>query len=291
MTVRRFVINCSLNTLVICLNLLIVAIIHKARLKHNRHFLVQILSGLDAMYAVFTVFMSVPLFFMAEGNFRLYLIDAMNLIMYTLHALSLQTFTLISIDRYIAAAYGLSYHRILPKKKLIRILLSLLAFDVTLNLVLIIFSEAKNNIYKTSRCLMIFFLIFRSVTCITIMITGRLAVKARKANIERVEKLRPSVQLHGENAEHVSTLKQMNISLKDVMVLNFWFISLLVPLIIFGALEIIYNVNQFGAVIILLIVGGNIFNPLIYVFTQRDIKGYIKKRFRQYQCAKDQLNS
>lgn len=277
---RIFIVNLSLSLVVFVLHVLVIIIIHKARLRDNRYFLVKILSIFDAAYNLLTVSVSIPFLLLPISQVTILLVDSLNVCLYTSHAMALQTTILISIDRYLAVDYGLNYHEIVTKKKLLLILSFFFIIDLLVNLALLIWTEAKENLYRTSNALMICFLLLRIFTCFIIIISGKCALKRRQSNERRLQRNIPSFpnETHfREQAEKLDRLKVLKASIKDVIVLNFWTVLFLLPLIVVGFIEIMFDFNKYGSVIVLMIVADNFSNPIVYMLSQSQILKYIRK--------------
>ena len=228
---------------------------------------------MEATYSLLTIVVSVPLLFYPDNTSCVLIINITNAVLFTMYALSLQTSMLISVDRYIAVRCSLRYHVVLPKDQLKKCLALMFLADLLVHLVLIILTKGKNvGVYRTSAALMFWFLTLRLLTCVVIVVTGIGAFKIRRQNINR---LQSRVGAFGQQAEQLDALQVLKGSLKDVSVLNLWTIIFLVVLIGVGMVEVMFDANKFGAVIVLIIIAENFVNPFVTMTTQREIRNFI----------------
>ena len=279
-SLKIFITNTVLNIIVIVLHSIVVFSIYKKRLVDNRYFLIKALSSFDVAYSLLTIAASVPLLFYAENRAWDLVINLLNVMLFTMYALSLQTSVLISVDRYIAVGWSLSYHTVLPKDKLKKCLAGMFLIDLLVHFVLVFSTEVKDvGLYRTSSPLMLWFLTLRLLTCIVIVVTGLRACKLRRQNIEHLESRAVSF---GQQAEQLQVLQVLKGSLKDVSVLNFWTVIFLVGLIGVGMVEIFFDVNKFGVVIVLTIIAESFVGPIVSMTTQREIRKFISTFCRRH---------
>ena len=258
----------------------IIYIINKAALRDNRFFLIASLSLSDMIVAIFFIINLIFFRFneILSGNEMVsvvaYFITMQMMVMFL--CLSLQITMLITIDRYFAVKYSITYQQKVKKEKLKTAIWVMLSFDAITVFVLGLMTNTKQyTSLFMSNGRKLFLGTLRIITCIVIINTGIIVIRAR--NRSEKELKRVPKKLHGIQAEKLGFYRSIQNSIKDVVVLNFWTVILLIPLIVNNFLMLFTNGTDFTTENGVTTTIASLSNPIIYLLTQRNIRKWVSK--------------
>ena len=203
-----------------------------------------------------------------------------TLVMYVSICLSLQITSLITVDRYLAVKSSITYPLQDYRDKYKRAMLILFSFD-TFNLyILALLSEplAGNDLYITYGRIA-FVTLQQIATCTIVLITGIIVRKTRNDSEEALRNA--SNTLHGVRAETLSFYRWIKRSIKDVLVLNFWSIIILVPMIAVNMHLLFLSETTYYRINVIVFGVNSFFNVLIYSLTQSNIRSYLKTKLQR----------
>ena len=255
---------CPLSLISLSFHVILQYCIHKARLMDNQLYLIRLLSITDSL----TILFSIPLLahkIWVETNEHPIIIT-LSLCVYAFHILSLFVVIFIVNDRWLALKFPLSYYRLVTKRKInIALLAAIIIVVLVLSFCFLINEKDKEwnhfFLYKNNAVLLVL-TIFRAVTCVFIIIMGKLTIHIRNQSEENV----PNVPNFGREAERFDIIRRLSRSIKDVLKLNIWTCFFLVPmnltLLVACAthqFSLFFKINALFAFLYLLC------NPLVYL--------------------------
>jgi len=281
---RQFLINNLLQLLVTSAHIIIIWTIRRAKLRDNRYFLLQTLSTFDVIYSLVTVVGTIPHAFMSEGGEQRHvMLFWITVLSATMHLMSLQTTILISVDRFMAVKNSLRYYALVTKQRCVYIIAVTFLLILSTNTSLMMLSTLREDwIFITTYGLLAFMTIFRTTTCVVILITGAVALRIRSISVNRLDHTPFLVVLHGVNAEKLTSLRALKRSIKDVMVLNFCTVAFLIPITIVSGLGAFSRAPNglSGKSGFMLTAVNSLPNPIVYIFTQQEISKWLKTRLK-----------
>ena len=275
----------SLEIVALALHILLQWVIYKLPVDENQYYLIQMLSIFDSIFSILII-CHIGYFISATGRGTLpnqTLMVTLSFLSNVTHASSMFVTTLIVIDRWIAVKYALRYHALVSKRKInITVLISIIFCAFTLSCLFFIGdvrSVSTHKMFFTKGDILSFILVLRSITCVTIIVLGKLTIRLRDTS----EANRPHAKnLHGVEAERLDILINLKRNVKDVMKLNIWTCVFLVPMIFCTLILLVSDVSEIGfklnAVFGLVNV---ISNPIVYLTCFTRIRQYWLRRWFQ----------
>lgn len=232
--------SCFLHVIILSLLIAINMVIRKACLKDHQYYIIRILSLTDALFSCNVIVFSILLLAdMPSENLKI----VVGYLGYFLHCTSILITSLLTIDRWVAVKYCLYYRTYVTKCRINMATFLTVAFSASPLMCIFILDkseEMSSFIWWSTRAVIIYVTVIRLVVCICIIVTGKLTMKIRQDNEERLKK---NTQLrYGIKEENLKTLQKLKRSVKDIIHLNFWTCIFIIPISTVSIL-ILFDIN------------------------------------------------
>lgn len=258
-------------------------VIYKLRVNdENQYHLIRILSSVDSIQCILIVLKNLYAVGLSSiGNQTV--IKWLTTLVYIFNTSSMIVTILIVVDRFIAVKYPLRYNELVCKRRInITVSISVLFCAVVfccLSLIDNVIRITTRNVFFANRGTLIFLVVLRTATCITIVVMGKITIHVRDASETNIPHARNP---HGVEAERLDVIIKLKRSIKDVFKLNIWTCVFLAPMIFFTLVllfsemsEEIFKLNFIFALINI------ISNPIVYLTCFTKIRQYWRRRWFQ----------
>ena len=255
-----------LHVVIFSLLTLINMVIRKA-LKDHQYYIIRILSFTDSLFScnviVFSILMLAD---MSSENLRI----VVGLLGYILYCTSMLVTSLLTIDRLIAVKYCLYYRTYVTKRRINMATFLTFALSACPLLCFFVWDKSKelpSFIWWTTRGVIVYVTVIRLVVCVCIIVTGKLTLKIRKDNEER---LKINSQLrHGVKEENLKALQKLKRSVKDIIHLNFWTCIFIIPIstvsiLILFDIDLGWSNHELGLANVFSFSLQSLSNPIVY---------------------------
>ena len=272
-------VSCFLHVLILSLLIFINMVIRKACLRSHQYYIICILSITDALFScniiVFAILLIADL---RSENLRL----VIGYLGYFLYCSSTLITGLLTLDRWIAVKYCLYYHTYVTRRKINMATLLALTFTATTLLFIFIWDkseELSSLVWWSTKGVLIYVMTVRLVLCVCIIVTGKMTLKMRKDNEERLKR---NAQLrHGVIEENLKTLQKLKRSVKDIIHLNFWTCIFIVPIstvsfLILLNFDLGLSKNDLALANVFSFTLQSLSNPIVYATSFSKIRKHLK---------------
>ena len=268
-----------LNIMAFVLLIVINVIIHKAGLHDNQYHLIRFLTIADTSFS-FNVILFVILVFIMKVEVNT-LSKVLGCTGYWIHGLSLTITIFLTLDRLIAVKHAIYYQTYVTKARINKLLLISAFVLAAIVSSIYIFDDSEhemNTVWYSTYSVVIYTTCIRLLTCICIIVFGKITRDVRNKNEARLAARHSSVM----KREELKNPKKLRRSIKDIIHLNFWTCIFIIPASISSILMLIdigehkelwiFSIFAFTAL--------SVSNPIIYIFSFNKIRKYIFKQRR-----------
>eukprot|EP00111_Clytia_hemisphaerica_P001664 TCONS_00004713-protein len=272
----------ALEIMTLVLHAILQWVIFKLNVNENHYHLIRVLSIFDSIHATFVIcqafyFMGVALDKSLPNQTVMVL---MTMSVYIFHASSMLITVLIATDRWIAVKYPLRYQEIVSKLR-INIAVSISGIFCAVSLSCLFFTLDIRRVLTLfiNRGIFSFLFILRTVTCVAILVLGKLTIRLR----DESEANRPHTEnLHGVEAERLEVIIKLKRSVKDVMKLNIWTCVFLLPMMFCSLSFLVTDGSELGIRLDAFFGLVNVIsNPIVYLTSFSKIRQYWYRKFFQ----------
>ena len=252
---------------------IILLILRKRQLRHIRFYIIASLAVADIITLLMLIIMVFQLILYdssksIENQISIFFVIP-NIIGVASHISSLLTLAFLAFDRYIAVQHSLSYQKVLTKKKMIIIMVTIWLFSLSISgmnwINVSIFFEYHRNLFITLT-------VFRVITSVLLLILSKHTNMMRKKQMNQIKRKKEYFGVAKEKLDILKTLKQ---SLEESFKLYIATVVVLVASTIAGIVEMVLS-DYFFEIEITMMLLLHVVDVIVLALSQGDIRKTLK---------------
>ena len=252
---------------------IILLILRKRQLRHIRFYIIASLAVADIITLLMLIIMVLQLILYdssksIENQISIFFVIP-NIIGVASHISSLLTLAFLAFDRYIAVQHSLSYQKVLTKKKMIIIMVTIWLFSLSISgmnwINVSIFFEYHRNLFITLT-------VFRVITSVLLLILSKHTNMMRKKQMNQIKRKKEYFGVAKEKLDILKTLKQ---SLEESFKLYIATVVVLVASTIAGIVEMVLS-DYFFEIEITMMLLLHVVDVIVLALSQGDIRKTLK---------------
>ena len=261
---------------------IILLILRKRQLWHIRFYIIASLAVADIITLLMLIIMVFKIIFhvsveSVENQIRTFFVIP-KVIGLASHISSLLTLAFLAFDRYIAVQHILSYQKILTKKRMIIIMVTIWLFSLSISgmnwINVSIYFEYHRNLFITLT-------VFRVVTSVLLLTLSKHTNIMRKKHMNQIKRKK---EYFGVAKEKVDILKTLKRSLEESFKLYIATVVVLVASTIAGIVQMVVS-DYFFEIDIIMMLLLHIVDVIVLALSQGDIRKTLKYMHNKNRVA------